>query len=89
MRGRIIASTNVDIEAKMQEQNFRDDPYYRLNEIQITLPPLRERSDDVILLARSYFEEFARSYSLGHRRFAETSEGIATPVSTGRVTCVS
>lgn len=76
VRARIIASTNVDLEAAMQEQNFREDLYYRLNEIQITLPPLRERGDDVVLLAESFLEEFGRVYSLGSRTLSETSKEL-------------
>ena len=57
---RIVASTNVDLAAAMQERKFREDLFYRLNEIQITLPPLRDRGEDVILLATSFIEEFGR-----------------------------
>ena len=76
VRARIIASTNVDLEAAMQEQNFREDLYYRLNEIQINLPPLREREDDVVLLATNFVEEFGRVYSLGSRKLSETSKEL-------------
>ena len=76
VRARIIASTNVDLEAAMQEQNFREDLYYRLNEIQMNLPPLREREDDVVLLATSFVEEFGRVYSLGSRKLSETSKEL-------------
>ncbi len=76
VKARIIASTNIDLEAAMSEQNFRDDLYYRLNEIQITLPPLRERGEDVILLAENFIEEFARTYKLGQRTLAETSKQL-------------
>lgn len=76
VRARIIASTNVNLEEAMQRQDFREDLYYRLNEIQITLPPLRERGDDVILLAESFIDEFGRVYSLGHRTLSETSKDL-------------
>lgn len=76
VKTRIIASTNVDLELAMSEQNFREDLYYRLNEIQITLPPLRERGDDVILLAESFIEEFGRTYKLGQRTLAENSRQL-------------
>ena len=76
VKTRIIASTNVDLEAAMSEQNFREDLYYRLNEIQITLPPLRERGEDVVLLAESFIEEFGRTYKLGQRTLAETSKQL-------------
>ena len=73
---RIVASTNVDLAAAMQERKFREDLYYRLNEIQITLPPLRDRGEDVILLATSFIEEFGRQYNLGSRILSENSEEL-------------
>ncbi len=76
VRARIIASTNVDLEKAMQEQTFREDLYYRLDEIQINLPALRDRGDDVLLLATSFIEEFGRVYSLGSRKLSETSKDL-------------
>jgi two-component system, NtrC family, response regulator AtoC len=73
---RIIASTNVDLTAAMAERNFREDLFYRLNEIQITLPPLRDRGDDVILLANSFIAEFDSQYSLGQRTLSDKSEEL-------------
>jgi DNA-binding NtrC family response regulator len=76
VRMRIIASTNVDLEKAMRESKFREDLYYRLNEIQIELPPLRNRSEDVILLAEHFIEEFAQQYGLEERTFSETSKQL-------------
>ena len=73
---RIIASTNVDLAQAMTDFKFREDLYYRLNEIQIELPSLRERSDDVILLAEHFLEEFAHQYNLGKRTLSETSKEL-------------
>ncbi|MDA0745288.1 MAG: sigma-54 dependent transcriptional regulator [bacterium] len=73
---RIIASTNVDLARAMQERKFREDLYYRLNEIQITLPPLRDRDEDVILLATHFIGEFARQYGLGQRILSDTSKEL-------------
>ncbi|HNF95849.1 MAG TPA: sigma 54-interacting transcriptional regulator, partial [Pseudomonadota bacterium] len=51
---RILAATNVDLEAAVQEKRFREDLYYRLNVVQIELPPLRARGNDVLLLAQHF-----------------------------------
>ena len=51
---RIIASTNVDLSAAMEQRDFREDLYYWIDEIQISLPTLRERGEDVIILAELF-----------------------------------
>ena len=57
---RIIAATNKDLPALIEEQRFRQDLYYRLNVVPIALPPLRERREDVILLARHFLDRAAQ-----------------------------
>jgi DNA-binding NtrC family response regulator len=57
---RIVASTNRDLEVEVHEKRFREDLFYRLNVVRITVPPLRERGDDVVLLARYFLERFAK-----------------------------
>jgi two-component system response regulator PilR (NtrC family) len=57
---RIIAATNVDLEETVEDGGFREDLFYRLNVITVNLPPLRQRPEDVPLLARTFLEKFCR-----------------------------
>ena len=56
---RIISATNKDIETCIKEKSFREDLYYRLNVIEIKVPPLRQRVDDIPILVNHFFDEFA------------------------------
>jgi two-component system, NtrC family, response regulator AtoC len=56
---RIIAATNRDLEEAVEEKRFREDLFYRLNVIQVQVPPLRARGNDVLLLAQRFLEGFA------------------------------
>jgi DNA-binding NtrC family response regulator len=58
---RIVSSTNADLPALVAEGRFRRDLYYRLNAIELRIPPLRARSDDIIPLTEHYLARFARS----------------------------
>ncbi len=60
---RIIAATNKDLKKEVQEERFRSDLYYRLNVVQIHLPPLRERTDEIPYLVDYFIEEANREYN--------------------------
>jgi transcriptional regulator with PAS, ATPase and Fis domain len=69
---RVIAATNLDLDRAVREGKFRDDLFYRLNVISIQIPPLRERREDIPLLARSFVERI--SHELG-KKINGISEG--------------
>ena len=58
---RIIAATNRDLEAAVRQNHFRQDLFFRLNVVQIKMPPLRERKDDIPILVNSFLEKFCDS----------------------------
>jgi len=57
---RIVAATNKDLKAEIEKGNFREDLYFRLNVVNIHVPPLRERKDDIPLLAAAFLKEFSQ-----------------------------
>lgn len=59
---RIIAATNKDLEVEIKKGTFREDLYFRINVIPIHVPPLRERKEDIPLLAKHFLEEFSEEY---------------------------
>ena len=59
---RVLAATNRNLEEEIQKGGFREDLYYRLNVVNLHLPPLRERGDDVVVLAKFLLQKYAREY---------------------------
>jgi transcriptional regulator with PAS, ATPase and Fis domain len=61
---RIVAATNVNIQKAISEGRFREDLYYRLNEVPMQMPPLRERGEDIVLLFRLFAMQMAEQYRM-------------------------
>ncbi|MGM0423793.1 MAG: sigma-54 interaction domain-containing protein [Thermodesulfobacteriota bacterium] len=61
---RIVAATNVDLEQRVLQGSFREDLYYRLNVVPVHLPSLRERQDDILLLAKHFLHKFCKNKPL-------------------------
>jgi transcriptional regulator with GAF, ATPase, and Fis domain len=59
---RLLVATNLDLEAAIKEGRFREDLYYRINVVSISLPALRNRDEDVVIIARFLLERYARTY---------------------------
>jgi DNA-binding NtrC family response regulator len=70
---RVICATNQNLEEMVREDKFREDLYYRLNVVQMHLPPLRERRDDIPLLAQHFLENSAEQFRKKAKRFSQAS----------------
>ena len=73
---RFIFATNRDLSKMVAEDAFREDLFYRISVVPIILPPLRERGDDLLLLARNYVEEFNRKFNKKVKGLAKEAEEI-------------
>tara|TARA_B100000795_G_scaffold267962_1_gene253915 strand:- start:7987 stop:9267 length:1281 start_codon:yes stop_codon:yes gene_type:complete len=70
---RIVAATNVKIVEAIEKGNFREDLFYRLSTVDINLPPLRQRSEDIHLLFRKFASDFAQKYKMPTVRLDESA----------------
>lgn len=68
---RIVAATNKPLEKAIREGNFREDLFYRLNVVTIWLPPLRERGDDLVLIARYFLNRYSTEYNRKLKGFSQ------------------
>ena len=73
---RIVAATNVKMGNAIQKGKFREDLYYRLSTVEINLPPLRERKDDIPLLFRKFAADFAQKYKMPTVRLDEDAQNM-------------
>jgi len=67
---RVLSATNCDLGAMMKEGSFREDLFYRLNEVSLHIPPLRERPGDAILLARYFRTKYSKEFQRAPKTFA-------------------
>lgn len=74
---RVVAATNLDIPRAIKEGKFREDLYYRLNEVGLQVPALRERKDDIPLLLRKFARDFADKYQMPAISLTEEANEMA------------
>jgi transcriptional regulator with PAS, ATPase and Fis domain len=73
---RVIAATNMNIPKSINDNKFREDLYYRLNTVPITVPPLRTRREDIFLLFRKFAQDFSEKYRMPAIRLNESAQNI-------------
>tara|TARA_B100000945_G_scaffold85563_2_gene66423 strand:- start:2963 stop:4204 length:1242 start_codon:yes stop_codon:yes gene_type:complete len=73
---RIVAATNLNMENAISKGKFREDLFYRLSTVEITIPPLRQRKNDIILLFRKFASDFAKKYKMPTVRLDDDAQKI-------------
>jgi transcriptional regulator with PAS, ATPase and Fis domain len=76
VQSRIIAATNIDMATALGEGRFRNDLYYRLGVISITIPPLRQRQDDIIILANYFIDFFNKKFQKNFTRISRQAKHL-------------
>jgi two-component system NtrC family response regulator len=71
---RLVSATNASIEKKIEESSFREDLYYRINTIPLNIPPLRERKDEILSIAKKKLREVSIQYDLSEKSFSSEAE---------------
>lgn len=71
---RVISATHVDLERAVKERRFREDLYYRVQVMSLEIPPLRERGQDVLLLAHEFLKRYAAEYGFGKFKLSRAAE---------------
>ncbi|MBR9860653.1 sigma-54-dependent Fis family transcriptional regulator [bacterium] len=74
LKCRVISATHKDMAEEVRKGNFREDLYYRLLGLPINLPPLRERGNDILLLAKHFIDEYAQENDLGKLKLATKAQ---------------
>ena len=73
---RIVAATNLDMENAISKGKFREDLFYRLSTVEIKVPPLRKRKNDILLLFRKFASDFAKKYNMPTVRLDEDAQRL-------------
>ena len=71
---RIVAATNIKMDSAIKKNKFREDLYYRLSTVEINIPPLRKRKNDIFLLFRKFASDFAKKYNMPTVRLDEEAQ---------------
>ena len=71
---RIVAATNIKMDSAIKKNKFREDLYYRLSTVEINIPPLRKRKNDIFLLFRKFASDFAKKYKMPTVRLDEEAQ---------------